>query len=126
MSEDSSPFQNLSPNPFFRGVVDVSPLEVNQWKDKVTLIDVRQPDEYTGELGHIPNSKLVPLGVFPQHLGEFTGEKTVVLVCRSGNRSAQAAAFAKENGISKVVNMAGGMMAWNEHGLEVSREESRN
>lgn len=122
MSENS-PFQTANPNPAYPDVIDVSPQEVDQLRDQVALIDVRQPDEFTGDLGHIPSSKLIPLGVFPQHLTELPSHQTVVLICRSGNRSAQAASFAQENGIANVVNMAGGMIAWNNEGLTISKEE---
>ena len=54
----------------------------------VVFIDVREQDEY--DAGHIPGVKLIPLGSVPNRLSEIPKDKTVVAVCRSGNRSGQA------------------------------------
>ena len=105
-------------------IEDVSPDEVNAKIDKVQLIDVRTPEEYTGELGHIANSKLVTLDTFMDHIDEIPKDRTVVFVCRSGRRSANATAIAKDHGFESVYNMKGGMMAWNEMGLNVEGKSS--
>ena len=85
------------------------------------MIDVRQPDEYTGELGHIAGTKLVVLNTLPDNLSEIPQDKTVVFVCRSGGRSAQAAAFALMKGYKEAYNMMGGMLQWNNLQLPVER-----
>jgi rhodanese-related sulfurtransferase len=83
------------------------------------LIDVREPDEYAQ--GHAPGSTLIPLGQLEQRLGELKGakDKTVVLICRSGNRSGTAQRILEKAGFSKTVNVAGGMNAWTKAGLPV-------
>lgn len=87
------------------------------------VLDVRQPDEYVGPLGHIPGAVLIPLGELGGRLAEveaYRGE-TVVTVCRSGARSANAAAILQKAGFQKVYNLAGGTQAWFEHGFPVER-----
>ncbi len=87
----------------------------------IHLIDVRMPQEFTDELGHIQNSRLIPLPVFAEHLSELPKDGAIVFVCKSGGRSAQASAFAKMNGFDHTYNMAGGMLKWNELLLPVER-----
>jgi glyoxylase-like metal-dependent hydrolase (beta-lactamase superfamily II)/rhodanese-related sulfurtransferase len=88
----------------------------------LTVIDVREPDEWTGELGRIPGSRLIPLGELPARMSEVPVRGLVVAVCRSGNRSARAAAEMMKAGRTEVISLAGGMLAWNEAGLTVERE----
>lgn len=114
-----APFQNISKNPENPGVEDVHPHELWSQKDNVAMVDVRRPDEFTGELGHVPGSELIVLDTLPQHLGSLPRDKAVVFICRSGSRSGRAAAFAKEQGFTHVYNMLGGMLLWNELGLKV-------
>ena len=96
-------------------VPEITPEELKNYMGKVTLIDVRRPEEFTGELAHIPGSKLVTLG--PQ-LDEFLKthdkEDEVVFVCRSGARSGRATLQGRAMGFLKCVNLQGGMLLWNE------------
>lgn len=87
----------------------------------VRLVDVREPDEYVGELGHLPGAELVPLATVPQAFTGWNPEQTVVLVCRSGGRSGQAAMFLTRQGFPRVINLVGGMMAVQQAGLPVER-----
>ena len=80
----------------------------------VKLIDVRQPEEFTGELEHIENAELIVLNTLPTSLNKIPRDQTVVFICKSGGRSAQAAAFAKQNGFDNTYNLKGGMMLWNQ------------
>lgn len=87
------------------------PEQINEY----TLIDVRRPDEYTGELGHIKNSKLVTLGPdLDQYIQNTDRNKKILFICRSGARSAHATMQAKALGYHHVFNMEGGMIYWNE------------
>jgi glyoxylase-like metal-dependent hydrolase (beta-lactamase superfamily II)/rhodanese-related sulfurtransferase len=88
----------------------------------LALIDVREPDEWTGELGRVPGARLIPLGELPARMAEVPAAGLVVAVCRSGKRSAKAAAEMQKAGRRDVVSLAGGMLAWNEAGLPVERE----
>lgn len=114
-------FETKTANPYFESVFDVAPVEVERLRSEVVLIDVREPEEFTGELGHIPGSKLIPLGSLPGQLSALPMDKTVVFICRSGNRSAQASAFAASKGLDNTYNMLGGMILWNSLLLPVER-----
>jgi len=84
------------------------------------IVDVREPDEFTGELGHIAGARLIPLGELPQQLALLDKGKPIVTVCRSGGRSAQAVAILEKAGFTKAANLAGGMLEWCDHRLPVA------
>jgi len=111
-------FENQTENPDFPGVKDVCPDEVLAKKGQIKIVDVRHPDEFIGELGHIPGAELLTLDNIPQEITNLPKNETIVFICRSGRRSAQAANIAQENGFSSVFNMQGGMILWNELQLE--------
>ena len=115
-------FRTKQRNPDNPGVEDIDPKELWDNKNHVKMIDVRRPDEFTGELGHIPGSELIVLDTLPQRLSEIPKDQSVVFICRSGARSGRAAAFAKQNGYTEVFNMKGGMILWNELKLEVEHD----
>ncbi|MGZ3768216.1 MAG: rhodanese-like domain-containing protein [Bdellovibrio sp.] len=114
-------FNTKSQNAQYEGVFDIAPAELQQVLSKVKLIDVRQPEEYVGELGHIPGSELIVLDTLPDHLSSIPKDQTVVFICRSGNRSARATAFALMNGFTQVYNLHGGMILWNNLLLPIER-----
>ena len=89
--------------------------------DPPILIDVRDDDEYRGELGHIAGSRLVPLREFSERAGELAMLKDhqIVTVCRVGMRSATAAAILTGLGCDQVWNLKGGMLEWNDARLPV-------
>jgi len=64
---------------------------------KATIVDVRTPAEFAG--GHVTGSINIPLQEFPKRLDELKKMNNLVLCCASGNRSGQATAFLKQNGI---------------------------
>lgn len=74
------------------------------------LIDVRQPEEVAD--GTLPGAVNIPLDDLPARVGELDSGRRVVLLCRSGGRSTQAAQFLTSSGFGDVVNLAGGMLAW--------------
>ena len=76
---------------------------------EVTLIDVRNPDEYAQ--GHIPGARLVSLPELAQRIGEIPTDVPVHVVCQSGGRSAQAAELLETAGID-AVSVAGGTRGW--------------
>lgn len=115
-------FPTTQPNPNHSQVKDVSPEDVLAHKDQLCLIDVRRPDEYVGELGHIPGASLITLDTLPQHWNQIPDNKTVVFVCRSGGRSGQATAMAQEVGRTAVYNMQGGMIQWNQLGYTTEKD----
>lgn len=112
-------FKTKEQNPQFDEVFDIDPKEVCDNQEHVALIDVRRPDEFTGELGHIAGSRLVTLDTLNAHINSLPKDKPIVFICRSGARSANAASMAMAHGYTEVYNMKGGMIMWNEHGLDV-------
>lgn len=102
--------------------VQVEGLDLMRRSDTPPLVvDVREPAEYTGELGHLPGSVLIPLRELMNRLREIEGHKAgpVVTVCRAGMRSATAAAILGKLGFTDVSNLAGGMLGWRQAGLPV-------
>jgi sulfur dioxygenase len=87
------------------------------------VIDVREPDEYRDELGHLPGSRLIPLRSLSAKAAELDDLKTseVIVVCRAGIRSTTAAAILTALGFEHVSNLKGGMLEWNEAALPVER-----
>jgi sulfur dioxygenase len=89
---------------------------------KLRLLDVREPHEFVSELGHVGGSELIPLGQLPAKAAQFAGEeREVICICRSGMRAGQAAELLSRTGIVTRV-LTGGMMAWNEAKLPISRD----
>lgn len=112
-------YENAKPvNPGYR---DVYPARVDAARGKTRIVDVREPAEFTGELGHIKEAELVPLATVEAAAQKWDREQEIVLVCRSGNRSGRAAAALAAMGFKRVMNMVGGMLAWNEAKLAVER-----
>lgn len=114
-------FESKTANSQYEGVFDIAPAELEQVKAKVKMIDVRQPEEFVGELGHIAGAELMVLNTLPEQLNTLPKDQTIVFVCRSGARSANAAAYALMNGWTHVYNMKGGMLLWNDLQLPVER-----
>jgi sulfur-carrier protein adenylyltransferase/sulfurtransferase len=95
------------------GEIDVLELkEKLDRKDNFVLIDVREPHEY--KICNIPGAKLIPLGEFPEHLGEFNPQDDIVIHCRSGMRSAKACSILRTAGFQHVRNVVGGILAWSD------------
>jgi rhodanese-related sulfurtransferase len=86
------------------------------------LIDVREPDEYVGPLGHVPGSTLIPLGQVLDAASSWDRSRPILLICRSGARSGRACEVLSRMGFSQMYNLIGGMLVWNELDLPVSRE----
>jgi len=99
--------------------IDVQTARSLQGRDDVALFDVREPVEY--DAGHIAGARLIPLGQVPSRLAEIPKDKTVILTCRSGNRSGQVADFLRQQGWKNVHNMAGGIAAWQQAGLPIEK-----
>ena len=78
--------------------------------DELTLLDVRQPNEY--EAGHIPGARLIPLPDILSRLDEIDSNKTTVVYCAVGGRSRVAAQMIATQGFSEVYNLSGGFKAW--------------
>jgi phage shock protein E len=83
---------------------------VNNPTADYVLIDVREPDEY--EDGHIANAQNIPMSVFQADFADIPPDKTVVLVCAKGGRSAMAADFLAMQGYDDLYNLVDGTLGW--------------
>jgi sulfur dioxygenase len=85
------------------------------------VLDVREPEEFVGELGHIRGALLVPMDALLHRLPKLAGlaDHDVLVVCRAGARSRSACAMLRGAGFRRVRNLEGGMLAWTDAGLPV-------
>lgn len=84
--------------------------------DGALLLDVREDNEW--ESGRAPDAVHIALNEVPDRVSEFSKDRLIVCVCRSGTRSARAAKFLVEQGCD-AVNLEGGMLAWNSEGAPI-------
>ena len=103
------------------GYRDIEPKQLSEYAGTTRLVDVREPGEYLGELGHIQGTALVPLATVSAASSGWDRQEDIVMICRSGARSGRAAKALVELGFTRVMNMKGGMLAWNQAGLPVKR-----
>jgi rhodanese-related sulfurtransferase/TusA-related sulfurtransferase len=86
----------------------IKKLEANE---DVVVLDVREPAEYA--FGHIPNAVSIPFGELENRVAELDKTKTILVVCRTGNRSDMASQTLSNNGFENVWNVVPGMTEWN-------------
>jgi glyoxylase-like metal-dependent hydrolase (beta-lactamase superfamily II) len=101
----------------YAGIDEIDAEWVAEHRRELQIVDVREPHEYTGELGHIPGARLVPLGALTGQAEALDKTAPTVTVCRSGGRSAQAVTLLARAGFLKVANLSGGMLEWRARGL---------
>ena len=95
-------------------IPEMTPKELKNRASEVIIIDVRRPDEFVGELGHIAGARLMTLETeIETALPKLSRDSTYVFVCRSGARSGRVTELAQSLGFKNVFNMVGGMIAWN-------------
>ena len=90
---------------------------VNDASHKLRVIDVRQMAEIAG--GTVPKAEAFPLHLLPAKVSELSPTEKLVVVCRSGARSAQACMYLQQQGFAEVYNLSGGMMGWVGSGFPV-------
>jgi rhodanese-related sulfurtransferase len=98
--------------------------ELMQKDTNIVILDVRTPAEFRSETGHLQGALLIPVQELEERLPElepYRG-KTILAICRSGNRSGRAAALLQSKGF-KALNVEGGMLKWNEEKLPVVKEQ---
>jgi glyoxylase-like metal-dependent hydrolase (beta-lactamase superfamily II)/rhodanese-related sulfurtransferase len=108
----------------FAGIWELQPAWLEENPSAVQVLDVREPDEFTGPLGHIRGAVLIPLGELSARVGELSKEKPVVAVCRAGGRSAQATVILQQAGFDRIANLSGGMLRWRAEGGPVEGGKS--
>jgi glyoxylase-like metal-dependent hydrolase (beta-lactamase superfamily II)/rhodanese-related sulfurtransferase len=101
----------------FGGVWEIQPAALDEClagrgAGDIQVVDVREPAEFSGGLGHIAGARLLPLAELAARSTEIDKTRPVVTVCRSGARSAQASVLLAKAGFTQVANLAGGMLRW--------------
>ena len=96
----------------FAGLWEIDPRWLEEHLHEVRVLDVREPEEFDGPLGHLPGAQSIPLGTLGARIDEVSKDLPVVTVCRAGARSAQAAVLLDRAGFTRVANLGGGMLRW--------------
>ena len=99
-------------NVTFAGIPEVEPDWVARHLDEICVLDVRSEAEYSGDLGYIEGSILIPLDQLRDRIKEIPTDKPVVAMCQSGKRSSMATQILKASGIENVANVPGGLVHW--------------
>ena len=106
-----------------RGVKDVDVVEALQLINhkNAVILDVREESEYKS--GHILNAKWIPLGKLAGRIGELERYRAqpIVVVCRSGQRSASACVALGKQGFAQAHNLSGGVMGWQKSNLPLEK-----
>lgn len=102
---------------------ELEPQQAAERLAEFELIDVRGAQEFAGPLGRIRGARLIPLPVLSERAAEIPRGRPLLLICRSGARSARACAQLGELGFGPTVNLVGGMIAWNRAELPVERAQ---
>ena len=105
------------------GINEVNTLEATRlMNEEALLLDVREDNEWA--VGRLPNAKHIRLSELSKRLSELEKfkDKPIVVYCRSGNRSARACALLKKSGFANPNNLAGGIMAWEQANLPITRK----
>lgn len=97
--------------------IDVETVYDLQDNPDVYLLDVREQEEYDEK--HIPDINLLPMSTIQNRLDEIPTDKTVIVTCRSGNRSDQVTQYLRANGFDNAHNMTGGINEWQSAGYPV-------
>ena len=82
------------------------------------ILDVREQSEW--DQFHIPDATLIPLGQLSSRVNELPKDKEIVVVCRTGHRSAQGRDILRQAGFTNVTSMAGGVTEWQNQGLAIA------
>ncbi len=109
----------------YAGIWELDGSWLEEHREQVLVLDVREPEEFDGALGHIPGARLLPIGELAARADTLPKDRPIVAVCRSGGRSAQATVILRKAGCERVANLAGGMIHWLDLGLGVAEGEPR-
>ena len=90
--------------------IDVKTLQNKLENEEITLLDVRESSEYKG--GHIEGAVNAPLSSLDANQLPYPKDEPIYVICRSGNRSAQAASQLQDAGYTEIYDVSGGMIAW--------------
>lgn len=117
MSEQALEELHVISSPHVAGYRELTATAAAPKLGRFRLIDVREPAEYVGPLGHLAGAELVPLATVLLAASTWNRAEPILLICRSGKRSGTAAAALAERGFTELYNLVGGMLDWNHCGL---------
>ncbi len=104
---------------FTNAIKEIEATELYRWLNDAShnlrVLDVRQMQEIAQ--GTVPKAEAVPLHTLPDSLHGLSPEEKLVVICRSGARSAQACLFLQQQGFSQVYNLRGGIIGWAQSGF---------
>jgi rhodanese-related sulfurtransferase len=104
-------------------VHQIPSVTVPEMAEGTYLLDVREPDEWAA--GHAPGAHHLPMTELPHRLAEVPMDEDVVVVCRSGGRSAKVVAYLMQRGWDNVRNLDGGMQEWEAAGRPLISESGQ-
>ncbi len=109
---------------FLKSTYDISPQQavlLMSHEPDTVVVDVREDSEY--QSGHIKDSIHIPLSKLKSRVSELDKykDKNIIVSCRSGSRSGRACGVMKKNGFDKVHNLRGGVLAWENDNLPMTR-----
>lgn len=93
---------------------------INLMDKDIIILDVREAKERLD--GHIKNDKHIPMASVKSKLSELDKDKTILVYCRSGNRSSHICATLTKNDFNSVYNLKGGLGAWKKANLPTSNK----
>ena len=94
--------------------VETTPQEIAFKLDTFRVIDVREPEEFDGPLGHLASAESIPVSSVARKIWHWNKTEPVLVVCRSGKRSEAVCKQLVTASFTHVTNLTGGMLAWNE------------
>lgn len=94
---------------------------VDQVAADAYLLDVREDDEWAA--GHAPDATHLPMMQIPARIDEIPTDRDVVVICRVGGRSAQVVAYLQQHGLTRAINLDGGMSDWAAAGRPMVSED---
>ncbi len=107
------------------GAKGISPQEATQLinREDALVLDVRDSGEFAA--GHILNARHIPLADLEKRLADLEKfkDKPIIVNCQTGMRSETACATLAQAGVGRVLNLSGGIAAWQEAGMPVSRKK---
>jgi glyoxylase-like metal-dependent hydrolase (beta-lactamase superfamily II)/rhodanese-related sulfurtransferase len=100
----------------YAGLPELTAAWVASERQRLTILDVRSPEELSGPDGRIEGSLNIPLPELEARRGDIPADRPVVVVCHAGSRSALATQQLLKAGFSQVANLRGGLVRWSAEG----------
>jgi rhodanese-related sulfurtransferase len=100
-----------------REIESIDLMALMQGGSDLILLDIRSDAEVTQ--GVLPGAQHLPMHLLPLKIGDYPADTDIVLYCRSGARSYHACSYLVQQGVTNVINLKGGIIAWARHGFDI-------